>query len=422
MRAPTEAGRGASFGKTAMENAKLRPIEAIPIESKGESLVALRDPLGISQEVLALPAQFYFVLTLLDGTHSCADIQGAYSQRFGTLLLAGQVQNLIRQLDANYLLDNERFWQRFGTLKEEFRRLSIRPATCTPSAYSADRDECAKQFEAFLGPAREKSSAATDGLCAMVVPHIDIARGMSVYGEGYALVEQLEGVELFVIFGTCHGGMEHLFALTEKDWVSPFGKISSGGDIVRDIAERCSADVFADEYSHKAEHSIEIQVAILSYLFRETRKFSIVPILCGSFDHFAAKRMLPDGDPEFQEFMGALGEALTADSRKRLFVAGADLAHIGPRFGDTKPLTEEKLKAVERADKESLVHLASADAEGLFQSLAVDQHERRVCGLSPMISMLHAAQPTKGRILAYEQWIEDNKNSSVSFASVALYE
>ena len=404
-----------------MDNAKLRPIEAIPIESTGESLVALRDPLGVSQEVLALPAQFYFILTLLDGTHSCTDIQGAYSQRFGTLLLAGQVQNLVRQLDQNYLLDNERFWHRFGALKEEFRRLSIRPATCTPSAYSADREECAEQFEAFLGPARERVSATANGLCAMVAPHIDIPRGTSVYGAGYALVERVEDVELFVIFGTCHGGMEHLFALTAKDWVSPFGRILCDGDIVHCVADRCSADVFTDEYSHKAEHSIEIQVAILSYLFRESRKFSIVPILCGSFDHFAARRALPDGAPEFQEFMGALDEALDGDSRKRLYLAGADLAHIGPRFGDTKPLTEEKLKAVERADKESLVHLASADAEGLFQSLAIDQHERRVCGLSPIVSMLHAAQPTSGRILAYEQWVEDNGNSSVSFASVALY-
>ena len=398
--------------------AKLRPVDVVPVEVGGESLIAFRDPLGISRKLVALPAELFFIATLLDGRNSLEDIQAAYVKRFGTPLYTGQIQHLIEQLDENLLLDNIRFREHFLSAKEDFAKLSIRPATCTPSAYSADPDECAERFEGFLEPARRDMTAPTDALVGIVTPHVDIDRGAAVYGPGYALIERLSDVQLFVVFGTCHGSMERLFALTAKDWVSPFGKVAAARDIVRQIAERTQGDFFHDEFAHRAEHSIEIQVAVLSYLLRERKDFQIVPILCGNFDRFVGDGRTPSASDEFQDFMGALSETLGNDERKCLFLAAADLAHVGPKFGDSERLTQERLLQVQRADKESIAYMTYGDADGFFRSVSAEQ---RVCGLAPIYATLYAAGSRSGRILGYEQWVEQTLESSVSFTSVALY-
>ena len=384
-------------------------------------MVALRDPLGIAPDIVALPPDYFYLLTFFDGKSSYLDAQTAFVQRHGTLLYSGQIEEIVRKLDENYLLENARFQERMERARQEFRRLSVRPATCTPNAYSADPEECAQQFEEFLAPARKEVGAVAEGLSAMVVPHIDVARGKEAYGAGYALVEKVSDVDVFVIFGTSHGGMEGLFTLTEKDWITPHGRVRADRAIIDEVKGRSESDFLSEEYAHKAEHSIEIQVAILSYLRRGGPTFRIVPILCGSFDRFIGEGRRPGEDAQFQDFMLTLEEALAADNRRRMYLAGADLSHIGPRFGDAEPLTKGVLEGAERADKESLVHLATGDADAFFDSVAAAQESRRVCGLSPIYSMLHAARPKTGRILKYEQWVEEDGRSSVSFSSVALY-
>ncbi|MFH0962523.1 MAG: AmmeMemoRadiSam system protein B [Planctomycetota bacterium] len=404
-----------------MKCPKLRPVEAIPVEAQGRQLMALRDPLGIAREVVAIPMDLCSLLSLFDGETTYLDAQAEYVRKHGTLLFTGQIENLVRQLDENFLLENDRYRERLRSVQEDFRRLSVRPATCTPNAYSADPEECREQFEEFLGPARGTSQAGVEGLVGLVAPHVDIARGKKVYGSAYALAERASDVELFVIFGTCHAAMKNLFALTEKDWITPFGKIPADKRLIRAILSRSETDFLEDEFAHKAEHSIEIQVAILSYLRRERPGFSIVPILCGSFDELVAQGGKPAGNPQLRDFLASLDEVLAGDKRRRLFLAGADLAHIGPRFGDTEGLSRELLDRAQRADKESLVELAGGGAEAFYGAVAAHRNRYRVCGLGAVYCAASAARPATGRILDYEQWVDDAGTSSVSFASVALY-
>ena len=51
-----------------METPKLRPVEAFPVEIEGRQMIGLRDPLGISPEVLFLSPEAFFLANLMDGT------------------------------------------------------------------------------------------------------------------------------------------------------------------------------------------------------------------------------------------------------------------------------------------------------------------------------------------------------------------
>src|SRR5947207_1417010 len=91
---------------------------------------------------------------------------------------------------------------------------------------------------------------------------------------------------------------------------------------------------FGAELVHRGEHSIEFQAVFIRYLFGGRRDFTIVPILT-SFAHDAlARGKRPEDDRRVARFLDAVVETAAAQKRRVAFVAGADLAHMGPRFGD----------------------------------------------------------------------------------------
>ena len=80
------------------------------------------------------------------------------------------------------------------------------------------------------------------------------------------------------------------------------------------------------------------------------------------------------------------------------FVAGVDLAHVGRQFGDREPITEDFLKWVEAEDHRLVERLAALDAPGFFHEIAKDQDKRRICGFSPLYSLIHLLKDGKDNI------------------------
>src|SRR5207253_2216219 len=60
-------------------------------------------------------------------------------------------------------------------------------------------------------PERRGQSAATE-VRGVIAPHIDFHGGGSAYAWAYRELAERSAADLFVIFGTCHAGMEHPFA------------------------------------------------------------------------------------------------------------------------------------------------------------------------------------------------------------------
>ncbi|MDP9149651.1 MAG: MEMO1 family protein, partial [Myxococcota bacterium] len=103
-------------------------------------------------------------------------------------------------------------------------------------------------------------------------------------------------------------------------------------------------------------------------------------------------------------------------------IAGADLAHVGPRFGDERALDPEQRERLGRRDRESIEHAASLDATGFWAHVAGDLEERRVCGLAPIWSLLRAVSGgAHGKLLHYEQTTDPEDGSIVSHAALGYY-
>jgi len=180
-------------------------------------------------------------------------------------------------------------------------------------------------------------------------------------------------------------------------------------------------ELYADEFVHRGEHSIEFQVLWLQYIYRHTGPITILPILCSSFGEYVERGVSPESDETFQRFVKALGIALQKSGRDILFVAGADLSHIGPSFGDPEYITNELQEESRRNDLTILDAICAGDAERFFETIASRNDRFRVCGLPPIYTMLKVLGPVTGKVVDYEQSLDRDATTSVSFAGVVFY-
>jgi AmmeMemoRadiSam system protein B len=103
-------------------------------------------------------------------------------------------------------------------------------------------------------------------------------------------------------------------------------------------------------------------------------------------------------------------------------VAGADLAHVGPRFGAEQPYDAEQRATLEGLDRGSLERAAAVDGAGFWADVARDLDDRRVCGLGPIWSLLQSVSGgAHGRLLHYEQTVHADDGSIVSHAAMGFY-
>jgi AmmeMemoRadiSam system protein B len=273
-------------------------------------------------------------------------------------------------------------------------------------------------FAAPAGPGPINRRARGTGVRGVIAPHIDFHRGGPAYAWAYRDLAERCDADLFIIFGTCHAGLAEPFALTRKDYETPLGAAVTDRDFVDALAAHARHDCFASELGHRGEHSIEFQAVFLRYLFGGRRDFTIVPILA-SFAHEAmARGRKPEQDRRVVAFLDAVAETAAATKRRVAFVAGADLAHVGPRFGDREPVSPDELARIEREDRAMLEPVAKRDAASFFASIEADNDRRRICGFSPIYALLRCLPSGSGAVRHYGQW--PDPEAVVTHASVVF--
>ena len=402
---------------------RLRVVESFPVEHEGRSCIALRDPGGYTNAIVLLHGPLLEIVSLFDGAHTIADIQAAVMRRHGQLVERRQIEEIAEALDEQGFLDSPSFADRRAVIDASFLAAPTRPAAHAGGAYAGEAGELRAMLDGFFAPPEgpgpiDGSPSAAPEVRGVIAPHIDYHRGGPAYAWAYRELAERSQADLFVILGTCHAGMEHPFALTRKDYASPLGAISVDRDFVDALAQRARQDCFGSELAHRVEHSIELQAVFLRYLFAGRRDIRIVPVLT-SFAHEAMHLgRRPDDDPRVPRFLDALAETTAASGRRVAIIAGADLAHVGPRFGDSEPVGPPELARIEREDTAMLASVEACDPRAFFESVAGDGDRRRICGYSPIYALLRSLGEAAGTVKRYGQW--PDPNGVVSFASVVF--
>jgi AmmeMemoRadiSam system protein B len=399
---------------------RLRAIEAVPVEHEGERYVALRDPAGYTPSVLMVAPALIEVLALFDGDHPIVDIQAELMKRHGELVTREHLEKLVAALDEHGFLESPAFAARRASIDDAFLASPTRPASHAGGAYAGDPVALRAAMDGFFispdGPGPIPAASGGPAVRGLVAPHIDFHRGGPAYAWAYRDLAERGDADLFVIFGTCHAGMRDPFALTRKDFDTPLGPARVDGEFVDALAKRARQDCFASELAHRNEHSIEFQAVFLQYLYAGRREITVVPVLTSFVHEALARGRRPEDDPRVRAFLDALAESVAASRRKVAFIAGADLAHMGTRFGDPEPIGPEELARIGREDRAMLAHVEAGDAGGFFESVRRDNDRRRICGLSPIYALMRALDGARGTLRRYGQW--PDPEGVVTFASV----
>ncbi len=375
----------------------------------GTSAVALRDPYGVLDGVAVVSPAAYWVLAHFDGQRTFAEVVGALEQAGLRGVRPEDVARIAGQAAQAGLVAGPTYEARRSAALSAFRSAPRAP-TCAGSSYPDDEAELRELLAGFYrhpeGPGpRDAGSRAGEGVQLVIAPHIDFGRGGPAYAHAYRALEGCDA-DLYVVFGTAHASPPHLFTLTRQDFATPLGTVGTDRAVVDAIAaELGEEEVFADELVHVGEHSCEFQVVWLRWVLGE-RPFRIVPVLCSSISH------LDRPGSETARFLAALTRATAG--RKVCWVAGADLAHVGPQYGDERAPTSLELGRLEALDRATLERVAAGDPLGFHREAIVDGDRRRLCGVAPIFAAMRASG-RGARLLRYAQWTDGT--DMVSFAA-----
>jgi len=222
--------------------------------------------------------------------------------------------------------------------------------------YPAQHDACIHEINECLD-AGALSEPLPETIVAGIVPHA----GWTFSGALAALVfsairQQHEKIHSFVIFGAAHGYFGASPAVCDRGvWETPLGEAAI--DEVLAEAVLSTGAAVSDCQAHLCEHSIEVQVPFIQYLFAGAR---ILPILVPPTDS-----ALPLGE--------SLAEIIRREGGKIIVCIGStDLTHYGPRYGFTPHGTGKKaLEWAQNVNDRKFIDLAlKLEPEQLLDSAA----------------------------------------------------
>jgi AmmeMemoRadiSam system protein B len=402
--------------RLALPCPRLRPGLAAYPDDRNPRYVILHDQLRLTPSLHRLTIVEFGWVQLFDGRRTLHEIQLiAMQQQGGQVLPLELFVKLIDQLDDAFLLDTPRYRER---LQSPIREPSC--LGCYEAEPAALRRQLTGLFSGPRGPGLPAAGPPTGRLRAALLPHVDYARGGSCFAWGFKELFEQADASLFIIVGTSHYS-GHRFTLTRQDFRTPLGIARTDQDFIDRLVKHYGDGLFDDPLAHVPEHSIELEVVFLQFLYEARRDIRIVPLVVGSFADCVESGQSPAETEDIGRMIRALRRAEAETSEPICWIISGDLAHLGPKFGDLRPVDQSQLDHCRQQDSLLMKQSEAADPAGYFGVIAAERDARRICGLPPTYTVLEAVRPRNGKLLNYDQYIHPRGFESLSFASVGFY-
>lgn len=439
---------------------KVRPLRGFPIQAKNQkgepqTLMGLADIRQISDRVVVTAPAMQVVVPKMDGTRDLDQIIHEVKQGLTRQIL----ENFVAQLDEAGLIDGPNFAAMRDRMHAEYDAQTILPPASTaafaeqlllaesgqqrppasptrPPGWDEQpaehREKAAAKvrevFGKFIQEAEPRMPVKTyESLPkAIVAPHLDYGRGWINYASAWAPLRGLDAPDRVIILGTNHFGEGTGVVGCDKGYVTPLGKSELDTQVADRLKAALGDGLFAHRFDHEREHSIELQVAWLQYIFGEKPRVFAALV----HDPCVNNGESYDGrGVALEPFVAALKDMISGPSAlpgRTLIVASADLSHCGPAFGDRQPLAGEAPEVITarnrilQHDQEMLKLFAANKPSELVASLSWQQNPTRWCSVGNLVATLLATQPGEVKMLNYGAAMDPQGTTFVSSASAVL--
>jgi len=280
--------------------------------------------------------------------------------------------------------------------------VKIRRPTQAGAFYEGDAEALKTQIEnCFLqefGPKRRPkvNKNGSREIVGLVCPHAGYMFSGAVAANAYYELASDGKPDTVVILGPNHTGYGSGLAVADEGfWRTPLGDVEVDGETAHQIVQETRV-VDVDELAHRFEHSVEVQLPFLQYLYGSEFKF--VPVCFQMQDLASAVEV---------------GKALAAvlAGKNAVVIASSDMTHYEPQ-GNAAAKDMAALKAVEAMD------------EKRFYSI-IEKQNVTACGYGPIAALIVAAKGLEAKeanLLCYKTSgdVTGDYSSVVGYAAVCF--
>jgi len=281
---------------------------------------------------------------------------------------------------------------------------SIREPAVAGQFYAGTREALLEQLEecftSGFGPGElpEVNEEGPRKIVGLVSPHAGYMYSGGAAARGYYVLARDGRPGVFVIIGPSHRADTRVALDPSDGWRTPLGVARVDREFLRALAGATDVVRF-EEYAHLYEHSLEVQVPFLQFIYGEDVR--IAPICMGD---------------QSLETARALGEALARVIRESgsdaVVIASTDFTHYEPK------------RTAEMKDRRAIDAIIALDPEGLYR-IRRELH-LTMCGPGPTAAMLYCAKAlgaSDAELLSYYTSgdVIGDFFEVVGYASIAVY-
>lgn len=385
----------------------MRPVQPIGLQKDGKQFIALRDPQMLCKQTMVIPVQVMPVLQFFRGEEDL----DAISRRVNAPV--EQLAALVQGLDQVGLLWGPTFERMERDLKEEIAARGAFPMGAAGSL-GESAEQCRKRLDAWL--AETDDPELDEPVRGLVAPHLDYDRGWPNYAAAYRCIERVERPDRVVILGTNHFGLGDGVVLAEHGFETPLGRVASDAGVVNAMIERLGNPLIIDQLDHMPEHSVQLHLPWIQH------RWGDVPVVAALVPDPLAPMVEEDGERiTGEQFVQTLREVLDAAGGRTFFIASADLSHVGPQFGEPRPVDDQRRHDVELHDREMMAKFLTGDAEEFLGAMRWCNNPTRWCSVGNMSAALMLARPAGVELIDYRQAVDEQGMVLVSSAAMAMY-
>ncbi len=265
----------------------------------------------------------------------------------------------------------------------------------TDQALRAQIEKC---FTHKLGPGKlpEIAERKLQTIIGLVCPHAGYMYSGPVAAHAYHDLAADGNPDTVVLFGPNHTGYGSALSLMKDGvWRTPLGDLEIDS-VTANLILKESSVIDVDDSAHAYEHSIEVQLPFLQYLYGSTFKF--VPI-CFLMQDLESCR----------EVGRAVATALSG--KNGLVIASSDMTHYEPH------------DRAEQKDMLATEAIVKMDEELYFST--VETHSISTCGYGPTVAAITASKllsARKARLLCHKTSgdVTGDYASVVGYASISF--
>ncbi|MFH1197934.1 MAG: AmmeMemoRadiSam system protein B [bacterium] len=262
--------------------------------------------------------------------------------------------------------------------EDKFKNIDVRKAAVAGKFYPADKMKLTNAIKYFL---EDAVKTEIKNPVAMVVPHAGYIYSGQTAADCYNNVRNND-YDVVVILGTNHtdATFSKISVYPRKGFETPLG-IANIDEQLADSLIAMNEQCVPYLNVHTEEHSVEVQIPFVQYLFPDVK---ILPIVVGQ--------------PSLEKCV-QLGKDLAKllKDRKPLLVASSDLSHY-PDYNDAYAVDSTTLCAIVEKTPEE-VYLILSKQENKYSNLSTC-----ACGEGPIITVMSYANEVKAncrRIINY---------------------